>query len=283
MNKKLLGIGLLLVLLAVGAGYLFLGAKSPVNEQAEVASVPVGDITEAATEVKQAEAKTETSEARITDTKFAIDVQKALTARSLGNPEAPVKLEEFASLTCPHCAHFHKENFDRLKAEYIDTGKVYFTFTDFPLNAPALDASMIARCLPEEHYFPFLKLLFETQDKWMFEQDVRSALKQNAKLVGAGDELLNSCLENQDIKQGIVAQMQEKSDKHQIKSTPSLLFNGAKVVAGANNFDELKGQIEGFLNGASVAVPETSPAPVTAPEPSAGTTETSEQPETKVE
>ena len=74
-----------------------------------------------------------------------IDVKAALATRSMGDPKAPVRLDEYASLSCPHCADFTKETFDKIKATYIDTGKVFYTYTDIPLNAPALEAAMVAR------------------------------------------------------------------------------------------------------------------------------------------
>lgn len=71
-------------------------------------------------------------------------------AKELGDENAPVVIEEYASLSCNHCASFHKDTFPKLKEEYIDTGKVYFIYNDFPLNASALDGAMVARCMPEK-------------------------------------------------------------------------------------------------------------------------------------
>jgi protein-disulfide isomerase len=153
--------------------------------------------------------------------------------RSLGNPDAPIKVEEFASLTCGHCATFHGSTFPELKEKYIDTGKVFFTFIDFPLNAPALDASMIARCMPQERYFPFISMLFSMQERWAFDQNYRDLLRQNARLAGMNDNDFDSCLQNEDLKTGLVEIMQQAQKTHGINSTPSFVINGSKVMSGS--------------------------------------------------
>ena len=179
-------------------------------------------------------ALSETAPAAGTATAAApVDTEKALAERSLGDPSAPVRIEEFASLNCSHCAHFSKETFDKLKEAYIDTGKVYFVFTDFPLNAAAMDAAAVARCLPEERYFQFVKFLFETYDKWSLG-DHTSKLRQNAKLVGMSDGTFDSCLADQKLREGLAAKMQASADKYKLDSTPSFVVNdGAAVLRGA--------------------------------------------------
>lgn len=172
-----------------------------------------------------------------------------LGERTLGNPAAPTRIEEFSSLTCPHCAHFHKETFPLLKERLIDTGKVFFVFTDFPLNAPALDAAMVARCLPPERYFTFIAFLYESQDSWAYDSDYKTKLRQNAKLAGMSDERFESCLADTALKEGLVARMQERAAKHQIAATPSFLINDKTVVSGALSFES----IEKAINDASAA------------------------------
>ena len=93
-------------------------------------------------------------------------VEKMTAERSLGNQNAKVTIIEYASLTCPHCAAFHRGPWPEIKKEYVDTGKIKFIFRDFPLDRIALAASMIARCVPEERYFGVINLMFETQDTW---------------------------------------------------------------------------------------------------------------------
>jgi len=87
-----------------------------------------------------------------------------LGTRGVGDPNAPIKIQEFFSLTCNHCATFHGGTYKELKAKYIDTGKLYYIFEEFPLNGPALFGSMIAGCMPEDRSDSFITLLLKEQD-----------------------------------------------------------------------------------------------------------------------
>lgn len=179
-----------------------------------------------------------------TPSSASIDVEKAMEVRALGNPEAPLVIREHASLTCGHCGTFHQETFDQLKAEYIDTGKVYFIFTDFPLNGPALHAGMIARCLPHERYFNFLDMLFKSQDKWAYEPTYLTYLRQNAALAGLGNDAFDACVGNQELQDALTTQMREAQQKYSISSTPTFVLNEDNVVSGARDFAFFKNIIE---------------------------------------
>lgn len=236
LNKKTLLIAVIALALIVGGVAFALknSGTGPVLavEQAvtETPAESAQTATEVAVEAAAPQAAPETAPALTYDN--ATLPSDPLGERSLGDPNAPVKIEEFASLTCNHCAAFHSTTFPELKRNYIDTGKVFFTFTDFPLNAPALDATMVARCLPPERYFTFLSFLFETQAQWAFSQDYRNNLRQNAKLAGMTDERFDQCLADTALKDGIVARMQQKGLTHAVSSTPSFVVNGT-VLTGA--------------------------------------------------
>ena len=81
-------------------------------------------------------------------------VPPELGDRSLGKDDAPVTIVEYASMTCPHCAHFHETAYPELKKRYIDTGKVRFIFREFPLDPLAAGASMLARCARRCAFIP---------------------------------------------------------------------------------------------------------------------------------
>src|SRR5690606_7697965 len=106
-----------------------------------------------------------------------LDIEQAMAPRSMGDANAPVKMKEYMSLTCSHCASFHNNVLPELQ-KFVDSGELYIEFNEFPLNAPALRASMIARCLPESRYNGFVKLLFSTQDVWATTPDYMTALRQ---------------------------------------------------------------------------------------------------------
>lgn len=210
-------------------------AESPAAETQAAESIPSAPVTATAGEAA------------------AVDVGAALAERSMGSPEAPVVIEEFASLSCGHCAHFHADVLPKLKEAYVDTGKVRFIFTDFPLNAPAMDGSMIARCMPQDQYFKFLGFLFENQEQWAFSADYQSKLRQNAKLLGTGDALFDACLASEELKQGLVARMQKASSDYDIQSTPSFVVNGKEVIRGAQGFEAFKTIIDKVLAESNAA------------------------------
>lgn len=182
-----------------------------------------------------------------------IDLEAALADRTMGHPDAPVVMHEFASLTCSHCADFSVKTFDRIRETYIDTGKVYFVYHDFPLNGPALEASAVARCLPEERYFAFVKYLFESQAKWT-AGDHRAALRQNARLVGMSDARFDACIGNEELKLGLIEKMQAAGKAHEITSTPSFVFNdGVQKINGSQTFDTFKRAIDALLKEKAAA------------------------------
>lgn len=86
--------------------------------------------------------------------------------RVMGSPDAPVTFVEYAMFTCPHCAAFNAEVFPKIKANYIDTGKVKLVYREVYFNKPSLWAGMLARCAPQERYFGIADVLFERQKTW---------------------------------------------------------------------------------------------------------------------
>lgn len=157
--------------------------------------------------------------------------------RTLGDPNAPIKITEYSSLTCGHCGHFHKETLPQLKKNYIDTGLVFLRLVDFPLNAPALTASMTARCLPQERYYDFLQLLFTTQEAWATQgSDYMSYLKQNAQLAGLDNVAFNKCIDDMKLKEFIATRMQDAAQKNEIQSTPTFVLDSGEVIRGAQPY-----------------------------------------------
>ena len=162
----------------------------------------------------------------------------------LGDPGASVTIIEFASLSCPHCAEFHKTRFDWLKENYIDTGKVRFIFRDFPLNRPALLGSMVAHCADPSKYFAYLSLLFKNQEKWAFSQPVEEQLVKLARVSGMGQEKLLNCLQDEALAEKIIQTRLESQNTYNIESTPSFLV-GDQLIVGVPSEERLRELIEG--------------------------------------
>src|SRR5579863_3148430 len=113
--------------------------------------------------------------------------------RVLGKPNAPITIFEFFSLTCPHCAEFEKEDYPKLKADWVDTGKAKIIYRDYPLDQNALKAAMVARCAPPDRYAAFVEVLFQQQTVWGVQRDPTDALKHIAALGGIGADQFDKC------------------------------------------------------------------------------------------
>jgi len=165
--------------------------------------------------------------------------------RILGNPEAPITIVEYASLTCPHCAHFTNEVLPEIKKEWIDTGKAKLVLRDFPLDEPALRAAMITRCAPPDRYYAFVDAFFAAQEKWVRSPDYREALTRLAKLGGMGKEQFDTCLKNTELENKIVEQRLKATQELDVSSTPTFFVNGTKL-AGAPTVEALEKLLSGL-------------------------------------
>ena len=147
---------------------------------------------------------------------------------ALGDPKAPNVVIEYASMTCTHCQRWHEEVYPEFKTKYIDTGKVYFIFREYPLDPLATSAFMLARCGPKERYFPIVDLLFDQQKSWAFVSDPVAALFGLVKQAGFTEDSFKACLTNQQILDGVNAVKDRASKELGVDATPTFFFNGKK-------------------------------------------------------
>ncbi len=165
----------------------------------------------------------------------------------MGNPNAPVTIVEYASMTCPHCANFHETIFPELKKRYIDTGKVRFVFREFPLDPLAAAASLLARCAGGDKFFPMVETLFAQQNEWRVQKPLQP-LFAIAQQAGFTQQSFDACLENQQMLQGLEEARTRATQKFNVQSTPSFFVNG-KLFRGSLTLDELDKQIAAHLKG----------------------------------
>jgi protein-disulfide isomerase len=159
--------------------------------------------------------------------KFGIEITPY--DRTLGSPKAGLLVVEYAAPSCPHCAHFDMEIFPEFKQKWIGTGKAYYVFRVLPLGAVDVAAESMARCLPPDHYFQFIDLLFRNQAKWDPEyavSDVHAALVQMGQLAGMSPAQVDTCIGDQDAAKHIGQIGQDAVTKYGIQGTPSFLVNG---------------------------------------------------------
>lgn len=167
---------------------------------------------------------------------------------TLGSPDAPVKITEYASFTCSHCATFHETTFKPLKAEYIDTGKVEFTLREVYFDRYGLWAAMIARCGGDMRYFGITDILFETQSEWAGSEDpnvVVENLKKIGRTAGMDDATLDACMKDGAVAEALLARFEENMKADGVEGTPTLFINGTKHANMA--YPELKALIEAEL------------------------------------
>jgi protein-disulfide isomerase len=168
-----------------------------------------------------------------------------LGEETLGDPKAPVTVIEYASMTCPHCAHFSMTTFPELKKRYIDTGKVYYIFREFPLDELATAGSMLARCAGNDNYFPLIETLFASQRDWVIQRP-RAPMLAIWKQTGKSEEAFDACLANQQMAQDIEKVRGDASTKFKVQSTPTFFING-KMVSGDISIDEMAKEFAPYL------------------------------------
>ena len=147
---------------------------------------------------------------------------------ALGPADAKVTIIEYASLTCSHCAAFHKDTYPALKQRYIDTGQVRFILREFPLDPLATAGFMLARCDGEAKYYPITDLLFAQQKVWAFSDKPVEALQQMMRQAGFSQEKFESCLRDQKLYDAVNAVRTRASEKFKVNSTPTFFINGQR-------------------------------------------------------
>ncbi|WP_352940119.1 DsbA family protein [Roseibium sp. SCP14] len=161
----------------------------------------------------------------------------------LGDENAPVTIVEYASMTCGHCANFHKSTWPDLKKDYVDTGKVRFIFREFPLDPVAAAAFMLARCAPADKYFEIVDIMFEQQRNWAFTDNPYQSLLDFSKQIGFTQESFEECLTNQGLLDAVNAVKDRGAGEFGVNSTPTFFING-EMVSGALSIDEMGKIIE---------------------------------------
>jgi protein-disulfide isomerase len=164
----------------------------------------------------------------------------------IGSDKAPVTVIEYASMTCPHCAHFEETTLPELKKRYIDTGKVRYVMREFPLDALAAAGFMLARCAGPDKYETVVETLFAKQADWAMVQKPIPPLMAIAKQFGFTEESFNTCLANQQVLDDIQAVRDHAVNKLGVNSTPTFFINGKRFV-GDLSIEVMAKEIDPYL------------------------------------
>ena len=158
---------------------------------------------------------------------------------AIGRPDAPITVIEYFSLTCPHCKSFHTDVYPKIKEHYVDTGTVRMILRDFPLNRPAMDAALLARCKGSQQYFAFIDTLFNTFDNWTRSSDYLGALIQIGQIGGIKEAEFHTCKADEEMETRILSSMVEADETYSIQGTPTFIINGKKFKDKRGHFREL--------------------------------------------
>ncbi|MEM9551376.1 MAG: DsbA family protein [Pseudomonadota bacterium] len=164
---------------------------------------------------------------------------------TMGDPNAPVKVIEYASYTCPHCARFHEGPFKQLKSEFIDTGKVHFTYREVYFDRYGLWASMVARCNGPDQFFGITDMLYDQQSDWTRAggaPEIADALRKIGGVAGIEKDTLEACMQDGTKAQTLVSWYQDNANADGITSTPSFMVNGDRVPN--QSYEEFKALLE---------------------------------------
>ena len=178
---------------------------------------------------------------------FIISAQAESKILSIGSSDAKVTIKVFSSLTCPHCADFHKNIYEKLKQEYIDEGLVKFEHHAFPLDLAALNAEIIVRChVSSSKKFKLLTEIYNKQKSWAIGSDINK-INELIKKVGLNFDLSNErmdkCLKDDQAQDEILAQRIDAQKKYKIESTPTIIIN-EKKYSGKIDYKQFKKVID---------------------------------------
>ena len=179
---------------------------------------------------------------------FSVNAENKILAA--GDPGAKIIIKVFSSLTCPHCANFHKNIFENLENEYVDKGIVRFEHHSFPLDLAALNAEIIIRCHSNNNKrFQLLGEIYKKQSQWAVGSDI-NIINESIKKIGLDSGLSNkkmdNCLKDESSQDEILNERIEAQKKYKIKSTPTIFIN-EKQYKGKNEYKYFKKVIEKLL------------------------------------
>ena len=178
-----------------------------------------------------------------------VEINESLySPKTIGNPDATVKIIEYSSFTCPHCASFHLETLPQLKSDYIDKGLVALEYREVYFDGPGLWAGLLARCKGVEKYFPMVDLIFKKQKEWTSggNESVVEGLKSLGRQAGLSNEESLECMQNDNLAKKLVEIFKTNAGQDSITSTPSFVING-KLVPNSS-YKDIKEIIDSLLD-----------------------------------
>ena len=169
---------------------------------------------------------------------------------AMGNPRAAIEVIEYASVACPHCAHFNEAVFPAFKAKWVDTGKARYVLKEM-LTEPATVAAagfLVARCAGPAKYFKVVDEVFRSQPRWQAGQ-IKPILQQIAAENGLDEARFNACLQDEAAVQAVTGRAQRAAEQDDVHSTPTLFINGKRIETTPMTPAEMDAAIEAAVKG----------------------------------
>lgn len=195
-----------------------------------------------------------------------LEATQGLPVHALGDEAAPVRVIEYASPTCPHCATFHNAVYPEFRAQYVDTGKVQFILRPFVRNVLDSVVFMVAEAAGPENYHNVIETYFRTQGQWFSSSTPRDAILEIAKQLGFTEQSFDDALENQDVFNAMEAMREQALDQFGLEGTPTFYINGSQLT-GDQTLAQLSEVIDPLVPADFVptATPDAAPAAADAP------------------
>ena len=177
----------------------------------------------------------------------SVSIAKDIKRIIVGNIDAKISIIAFESMTCSHCADFHKNVFPQLKEEYLDTGLAKIEFRHFPLDIAALNASKISQCKNDGNP-KILESLYANQQKWVKGSSVNEANKNLKKFLDSeGFNIdFDYCLNNKEIEDFVLNDRIDGAKNFKVSSTPTIIINNKKFEKTLN-YKNLKKALEKLI------------------------------------
>ncbi|HEX5377296.1 MAG TPA: thioredoxin domain-containing protein [Phenylobacterium sp.] len=160
---------------------------------------------------------------------------------TMGDANAKVKMVEYASASCSHCAAFNNDVFPAFKAKYIDTGKVHYTLKEFltPPEQMAAAGFLTARCAGKDKYFSVLDAIFRAQQEMFQSGDIRGPMLRVAQSAGMTEAQFNACITDEAALKALNERVEKASKEEKITGTPTFVVNGKQVASGEVTLEQL--------------------------------------------
>jgi protein-disulfide isomerase len=171
---------------------------------------------------------------------FAADKPAPAPTVTIGKSDAPITVDEYASLGCPHCQDFHENTLPQLKATYIDGGKAKLVYHFFPLDKASVDAALLVECVPPSQAVDVINLLYRQQSDWAHDPKYDDKLHGYGLMLGLTQKTIDACLNDTKMRDAILQGRVDANKNLKVNATPTFIFNGGTArLDGFQTFDQM--------------------------------------------